>query len=225
MLAVVTVDFDGTLFKGNSFKVMVKVASKDFTRKQWGVTLREIRKAVHLGLTKGKNAFKMQFFRAFARGFRGESKQSLDLFFEKLVEIGKNEVNLDLVKTIKGHQQNGDAVIVVSGALSPFLEVFTKEFDLHVPIISTELLFDDNGICTDVGTVINGNEKVKKVQAWIEDAKREGNITTDAASEIWAYADSKSDIPLFEFANRPIVVNPNETMKEIAAEKNWPVML
>src|SRR5699024_9464746 len=101
----------------------------------------------------------------------------------------------------------------------------TKEFDLHVPIISTELLFDDNDVCTDVGTVINGEEKVKKVQAWIEDAKRTGNITNESAKEIWAYADSKSDIPLFEFANRPIVVNPNETMKEIAAKKHWPVML
>lgn len=225
MMAVVTVDFDGTLFKGNSFKVMLKVAKKDFTRKQWGVTLREMRKAVMTSLTKGKNAFKMQFFRAFAKGFKGESKQALNRFFQKLVYIGKNEVNEDLVKTIKRHQQNGDAVIVVSGALSPFLEVFTKEFDLNVPIISTELLFDDNEICTDVGTVINGEEKVKRVKTWIENAKRAGNISNDVAEDIWAYADSKSDIPLFEFANRPVVVNPKEAMKEIAAQHDWPVML
>lgn len=225
MLAVVTVDFDGTLFKGSSFKVMMKVARKEFTRKQWSVALKGMTEAVTSGVTKGKDVFKIQFFKAFAGGFKGESQQALYHFFQRLVDTGRHKVNLDLVKTIKRHQQNGDAVIVVSGAFSPFLEVFTKEFGLHVPIISTQLLFDDQGVCTDVGTVINGKEKVKKIQTWIEKSKQAGNITADAANEIWAYADSKSDIPLFEFANRPIVVNPNESMKEIAAENNWPVML
>src|SRR5690625_1818209 len=166
-MAVVTVDFDGTLFKGSSFKVMWRVATKEFTRKQWAVVSAGLIKAAILGSVKGKNAFRMQFFRAFAKGFRGESKQKLDGFFQRLVNIGKCEVNQDLVKKIREHQQNGDAVIVLSGALKPFLDVFIKEVDLDVHIISTELLFDKHDVCTDVSTVINGQEKVKKVQAWI----------------------------------------------------------
>lgn len=224
-MAVVTVDFDGTLFKGSSFKVMFRVAQKEFTRKQWIVVSGGLAKAAVMGLMKGKNAFRMQFFRAFAKGFKGKSKQDLNGFFQRLVNIGKREVNQDLVKKIREHQQNGDAVIVLSGALTPFLETFIKEVDLDVHIISTQLLFNEKDICTDVGTVINGQEKVKKVQAWIADAKRNGEISSDAANEIWAYADSKSDIPLFEFADHPIVVNPNETMKEIAVKNNWPVLL
>ncbi|MEN1968498.1 HAD family hydrolase [Lentibacillus sp. N15] len=224
-MAVITVDFDGTLFTGDSFKVMVKVAMKEFTTEQWKTTFKGIGKAVTVGLSKGKDTFKLQFFRAFAGGFRGESKQALNDFFQKLVKVGKHKINQELVTTVKNHQQNGDAVIVVSGAFTPFLEVFTREIGLDVPIISTQLLFDDQDICTDVGTVINGQEKVKKVQAWLEKAKQDGTITAEAAEDIWAYADSKSDIPLFEFANRPVIVNPNGTMKEIAAKKNWPVML
>src|SRR5690625_502867 len=224
-MAVVTVDFDGTLFRGSSFKVMWRVATKEFTRKQWVVVSGGLIKAAVLGLIKGKNVFRMEFFRAFAKGFRGESKQKLDGFFQRLVNIGKREVNEDLVKKIREHQQNGDAVIVLSGALNPFLEVFIKEVGMDVHIISTELLFDEHDICTDVSTVINGQEKVKKVQAWIADAIKNKEITAAAANEIWAYADSKSDIPLFEFADFPIVVNPKGTMKEIAVKNNWPVLL
>src|SRR5690625_135666 len=224
-MAVVTVDFDGTLFKGSSFKVMWRVATKEFTRKQWAVVSSGLIKAAFLGSVKGKNAFRMQFFRAFAKGFRGESKQKLDGFFQRLVNIGKREVTEDLVKKIKEHHQNGDAVIVLSGALKTFLEVFIKEVCLDVHIISTEVLFDEHDICTNVSTVINGQEKVKKVQAWIDDAVKNGGITAAGANEIWAYADSKSDIPLFEFAYFPIVVNPKGTMKEIAVKNNCPVLL
>src|SRR5690625_4401859 len=224
-MAVVTVDFDGTLFKGSSFKVMWRVATKEFTRKQWAVVSSAMIKAAFLGAVIGKNAFRMQFFRAGAKGFRGESQQKLDGFFQRQVNIGKREVNHDLVKKIREHQQNGDAVIVLSGALKPFLEVFIKKVSLDVHIISTELLFDEHDICTDVSTIINGQEKVKKVQAWIADAMKNEEITAAEANEIWAYADSKSDIPLFEFADFPIVVNPKGTMKEIAVKNDWPVLL
>lgn len=223
-MAVVTVDFDGTLFKGSSFKTMWRVAQKEFTRKQWAVVSAGLTKAAALGAVKGKNAFRIQFFRAFAKGFKGKNRKELNRFFTRLVNVGKREVNPKIVQKIKEHQEDGDEVIVLSGALTPFLEVFTKEFDLNVDIISTELLFNENGVCSGVGTVINGREKVTKVQDWIQDAMRDGKITKEAAAEIWAYADSKSDIPLFEFADHPVVVNPGHTMKEIAGRKNWPVL-
>src|SRR5699024_3604794 len=119
----------------------------------------------------------------------------------------------------------GDSVIVLSGALKPFLEVFIKDVGSDVHIISTELLFEEHDNCTDVSTVVSGQDKVTKVQAWIADAIGNGEITAAGANEIWAYADSKSDIPLFDFADFPIVVNPKGTMKEIAVKNSWPVLL
>src|SRR5699024_11230339 len=100
-----------------------------------------------------------------------------------------------------------------------------NELSMDVKNISKKLLFKENNICTNESKEINGQEKVKKVQAWIDDAVKNGGITAAGANEIWAYADSKSDIPLFEFADFPIVVNPKGTMKEIAVKNNWPVLL
>ncbi|MFZ3577023.1 HAD family hydrolase [Virgibacillus sp. DJP39] len=219
-MAVVTVDFDGTLYQGNSFKVMFQAAKKEFVFKQWVVVGAGIVKATVSGLLNGKNAFRLQFFRAFAQSFKGKTSQELDDFFVKLVEIGIKDANQDLVHKIREHQKQGDTVIVLSGALFPFLRAFTKKLDLNVHVISTELQFDQNGICTgNLGSIVNGIEKVNKVKEWMEVHQEDESHP----AETWAYADSKSDIPLFQFVKYPIVVNPDQGMKEAAKKNNWSI--
>ncbi|WP_226035114.1 HAD family hydrolase [Aquibacillus saliphilus] len=219
-MAVVTVDFDGTLYQGNSFKVMFQIGKKRFTMKEWGVLFVGLIKSLGLGLVKGKNAFKHQFFKAFAKTFKGKTSTELDVFFQDLVNIGKKDVHQDLLLQIQKHQENGDTVIMVSGALHPFLEAFTKELQLDVHVISTELLFDQDSLCTgEIGVIINGEEKVTKVQQWVEQEKS----LSDQPMEIWAYADSESDIPLLNYVNYPIVVNPDHEMKVIADRNKWPI--
>ncbi|MRG86088.1 HAD family hydrolase [Salinibacillus xinjiangensis] len=217
-MAIVTVDFDGTLYQGNSFKVMFQAGKKTFGLKQWGVVFTGMLKSLWLGLIRGKNALRLQFFKAFAKTFKGKTTEELEDFFQELVHIGKEEVNRGLVQTIKEHQRNGDTIILLSGALHPFLEAFAKELQLDVHIISTELKLDSSGLCTgEVGQIINGDEKVRQVEKWLE--KAELNHT----NEIWAYADSESDIPLLNYVEHPIVVNPNQDMKLIAKKNKWPI--
>ncbi|PAV30808.1 haloacid dehalogenase [Virgibacillus profundi] len=219
-MAVVTVDFDGTLFRGNSFNVMFQVAKKDFSIKEWTVVFAGMVKAVCKGLLKGKQAFRQQFFKAFAKSFKGKTKQELESFFQQLVNTGREEVHRDLVARIREHQQQGDFVILLSGALLPFLHAFIKELQLDVHVIGTELLYDEQGNCTgEINTMINGDEKVRKVKEWMENSE----TSAKSEQEIWAYADSDSDIPLFRFADHPIVVNPNPAMKKIAEQNNWPI--
>lgn len=217
-MTIVTVDFDGTLYQGNSFNVMFSMAKREFTMTEWLVVGTGLVKAVTAGVSKGKNAFRLQFFQAFAKAFKGKTKAELDLFFQKLVETGKKDVHHQLITKIKEHQQLGHTVILLSGALEPFLTAFSREMDLDVHIISTKLKYDQNGICTgEISKIVNGEEKVKEVRKWIS------KNTANDPQEIWAYADSESDIPLFEIANYPFVVNPDNTMKKIAKRNDWPV--
>ncbi|MDQ0256753.1 HAD superfamily hydrolase (TIGR01490 family) [Evansella vedderi] len=216
-MAIVTVDFDGTLYQGNSFKIMFQMGKKNFGVKEWIVVFTGIAKALAVGVVRGKAALRLQFFRAFAKTFNGKTKEELDVFFQQLVNIGKKDFNHDLIHKLREHQEKGDTVIILSGALQPFLEAFTKEVQLDVHVISTELQLNEQGLCTgDVGEIINGEEKVRKVQEWV---KRSGRGST----EIWAYADSESDIPLFHYVKYPIVVNPDSDMKKIAHKNKWPI--
>src|SRR5699024_2097476 len=115
------------------------------------------------GLVKGKEAFKHGFFKAFARSFKGKTKAELDIFFRKLVDMGIEEVNEGLVNYIREHQQKGDTVIVLSGALHPFLEAFIDTVGIDVHIISTKLLFDSSGLCTgEIDQLVNGSVKVDR---------------------------------------------------------------
>ncbi len=219
-MAIVTVDFDGTLYQGNSFKVMFQVGKKQFTAKQWGILFLGLAKAGAVGLANGKNAFRHQFFKAFAKTFQGKTTSELEVFFQELVEVGKADVHQSLVLQIQKHQQNGDTVILLSGALQPFLKAFARELQLDVHIISTELLFDQRNLCTgEIGQIINGDEKVNKLQEWLEAR----SMMEKPSKEIWAYADSESDIPLLNFVTHPVVVNPKEDMKKIAQQNKWTI--
>ena len=222
-MAVVTVDFDGTLYKGNSFNAMFKLAKKEFTVKEWVVVFTGLMKAAVLGLFKGKNEFRKQFFMAFAKSFKGKTKEEMNSFFDKLVDIGKVDINKELVSKIREHQQNGHEVIILSGALQPFLHAFIKEVELDVPVISSQILYDENGVCTGkVTEFVNGEEKVKKVKDWLSKTAK-GENDSRKKRDIWAYADSESDLPLFQYATYPIVVNPDKEMKLVAEKNDWPV--
>ncbi|HLQ72355.1 MAG TPA: HAD family hydrolase [Bacillota bacterium] len=221
-MAIVTVDFDGTLFKGNSFQAMFQTAKKDFTWKEWSVVGLGLVKAAGKGLTKGKEAFKHGFFMAFARSFRGKTKHELDTFFKELVQMARDDVNEELIDRIREHQKNGDTVIVLSGALHPFLEAFVDAVGLDVRIISTGLQFDHAGICTgEVDQIVNGQVKVDRVEQWIQMSAADGEMSP--VPEIWAYADSLSDVPLLQFVNHPVVVNPKKDMLEAAEQYSWPI--
>jgi HAD superfamily hydrolase (TIGR01490 family) len=220
ILAIVTVDFDGTLYQGNSFKAMFEIGKKRFTAKEWFMVASGLVRATAVGLTEGKLRFQHEFFKAFARTFESQTSAELDLFFQELVELGKEEVHQELVYKIREHQRKGDTIIVLSGALQPFLKAFTTYLDLDVKIISTELLFDQAGHCTgEIGEIVNGDVKVQRLKAWIEE---QPNLNL-VSHEIWAYADSESDIPLLNYVTHPMVVNPKTDMLKIAEQNNWPI--
>ncbi|PYZ95047.1 HAD-IB family hydrolase [Salipaludibacillus keqinensis] len=223
-MAVVTVDFDGTLYRGNSFKAMFQVAKREFTVKDWFIVGQGLVRSVVLGVLKGKQALRHTFFKSFAKSFKDKTEEELEQFFQSLVLEGIAEVHHELISKIRQHQLNGDQVVVLSGALHPFLQAFIKELNLDVHVISTELLFDDKGFCTgEIGTIVNGKEKVRRIVDWLGQNPAAANGANGSLEELWAYADSEHDLPLLEFVNQPIVVNPNDDMLQIAKEKNWPI--
>ena len=40
----------------------------------------------------------------------------------------------------------------------------------------------------------------------------------------WAYADSRSDLPLLEACGHPVAVNPDRALRGVARSKGWPVV-
>ncbi|RPF53326.1 HAD family hydrolase [Aquisalibacillus elongatus] len=219
-MRVITVDFDGTLYQGNSFKVMFDVAKKQYSLKQWSQVGLGTAKALGKLVTKGKAPAKHTFFRAFVKSFKGKSKKELEEFFYALAHGDLERVNRPLVDKVKRHIEDGDQVVIVSGALNPFLVAFKDAVGFeNVDIIGSELFYDENDIAVGkMGDIVNGKKKAEAVQEWLKNR----DLTLDDVT-LWAYADSESDSPLLEMVDHPVVVNPDEDMEKLAHQKGWPV--
>jgi HAD superfamily phosphoserine phosphatase-like hydrolase len=59
--------------------------------------------------------------------------------------------------------------------------------------------------------------KIKRVLQRMEEL----NIKRENFSSVWAYSDSRNDIPLLEFADVAIATNPDEILSNHAKKMNW----
>lgn len=214
-MSIITVDFDGTLYQHNSVMTTLKVGKTMFTFKQWFYVVKDIVKGI-VNKTAGKKiGFHILFLESFFLQMKGKNMEELHNFFVSLIETGYQGINYNLVSRLGEHLENGDRIVILSGALQPFLEVFVQRLDIRADVIGTSLFCDENGTCTGkMGEINHGTEKVNRLKLWISENDAEGEM-------IWAYADSESDIPLLEFADKAIVVRPSDVLKKVAELKGW----
>ncbi|BBI49819.1 haloacid dehalogenase [Vreelandella olivaria] len=59
--------------------------------------------------------------------------------------------------------------------------------------------------------------KVTRLEKWLEDQDQ----TMEGA---WFYSDSHNDLPLLEIVEHPVAVDPDDTLREIAKERQWRIM-
>ncbi len=59
--------------------------------------------------------------------------------------------------------------------------------------------------------------KVIRLEKWLEDQ----DLTMEGA---WFYSDSHNDLPLLEIVEHPVAVDPDDTLREIAKERQWRIM-
>ncbi|RJE46582.1 MULTISPECIES: HAD family hydrolase [unclassified Dehalobacter] len=216
-MSIVTVDFDGTLYQHNSVMAMLKAGRKAFTLKQWVLIVMNFLNG-SVNRTRGNKVdYRVVLLKSFFYQMKGKNMDEMHTFFESIANTGRQSINYDLVSRITKHLENGDRVIILSGALQPFLEEFIRQLDMRADAIGTSLLYDERGLCTgEIGRINHGVDKVNRLKLWIKE--------NDASGEsIWAYADSESDIPLLEFADKAVVVQPSNAMKKIAESKGWEI--
>ncbi|MGH8550916.1 MAG: HAD family hydrolase, partial [Methylococcales bacterium] len=70
------------------------------------------------------------------------------------------------------------------------------------------------------GTPCFRDGKVARVEAWLAGIGRP--LEGFAAS--WFYSDSHNDLPLLKRVDHPVAVDPDETLREVALNHNWPII-
>ncbi len=133
-------------------------------------------------------------------------------FFHHLVKSKISKTGLDLIKNYK--QDINTIIILITASLS-FIAAPVAEYAGVHDLIATEAEIQ-NGIYTGeiAGIASLGKGKLDRFKLWLQKEKIKSAYTI-------LYSDSINDLPLLEFVDKPIVVDPDSYLYNIASEKNW----
>lgn len=115
------------------------------------------------------------------------------------------------------HRAEGDTLAIITATNSFVTTPIAREFGIeHLIATEPEII---NGKYTGkiAGTPCFQDGKVTRLKAWME----EENIDPQHCT---FYSDSNNDLPLLKLVEQPVAVDPDEKLKTVAQENNWPVI-
>mgnify|MGYP000890522894 CR=1 FL=1 len=206
-------DIDETLVKGQTQKFLALVAFKEGKIglfKLLGLLFFFAR--YKLGLVKNIEEI-MEASYAIVKGWPATEA---DRLIKKSFEHGiKQKIFPEGERLIKKLKKDGCRIILVSNTLQQIVDLLVDYLGAETGIGTT--LVEKNGVLEGkIGRLVYGQNKVKYLQ---ESFGRQIDFKKSSA-----YTDNKSDLPLLELVGRPVVVNPDLTLKAEATKRNWPVM-
>ena len=115
------------------------------------------------------------------------------------------------------HRTKGDTLLIIT-ATNRFITGPIAERLGVDDLIAVEPEMVDGRYTGRVDGVPSYREgKVIRLQAWLEAQ----DLTMDGA---WFYSDSHNDLPLLEKVDHPVAVDPDDTLRKVAEERNWRIM-
>ncbi|MEH3034323.1 MAG: HAD-IB family hydrolase [Aeromicrobium erythreum] len=125
-------------------------------------------------------------------------------------------VHAEAVDLIEQHQAAGRDVVIVSASGSEVVEPVGELLGVD-HVIATTLVERDGRYTGEVDFYAYGPHKADAMRAL---AAERGYDLADC----YAYSDSETDVPMLEAVGHPFAVNPDRTLRRIAAERDWPVL-
>jgi alcohol-forming fatty acyl-CoA reductase len=155
------------------------------------------------------------FLRSFYRRYEGASEEGIRrLVQEELAELLIRRISPGAVRRIREHRSAGHRVVLVTGALEPFVEPLRPLFD---DVVATSLEVRDGRF---TGFLKRPPLVGEARSPWLRRYAAHAEADLRAS---YAYADSHSDLPLLRTAGNPVAVNPDVALFRVARERRWPV--
>jgi HAD superfamily hydrolase (TIGR01490 family) len=145
-------------------------------------------------------------------------KTMVDLCSEVLREALLPYVYAEARSEIKTHKEKYAKVVILSSALTPICQEFSKNLGMDDIICSN--LEVENGYLTGRprGRLCFGEEKMLRLREYCE-------INNTETSDAWYYGDSFSDLPVLSSVGNPVCVNPDNKLKKAALKRGWKILL
>ena len=146
-----------------------------------------------------------------------ESVAAHALFMGATVLKGLKKPALELVQS---HQKAGDTAVIVTATNEFVTRPIAAAFGVQ-ELIAIDLVRDTRGEFTGeiMGTPSFREGKVTRVEAWLA-ARNLGWQDVETTF----YSDSMNDLPLLEKATHPVATNPDDRLRQLAAERGWRIL-
>jgi HAD superfamily hydrolase (TIGR01490 family) len=155
-----------------------------------------------------------QYLSALATGWDVQTVK--DIVAETLHHIVDPLVYDEAVDLIEEHHTAGRDVVIVSSSGAEVVEPIGDMLGAD-RVIATRMVIEDGRY---TGAIDFYAYAENKAQAMRELAAVEGYDL----GRSYAYSDSATDTPMLEAVGHPYAVNPDRTLRRLAAERGWPVL-
>ncbi|MCE3286715.1 MAG: Phosphoserine phosphatase [Gaiellaceae bacterium] len=139
-----------------------------------------------------------------------------EIVVEAVDSAFKPHVYRDALDLVARHRERGEKSFVVSAALQEIVDALVAELGFDGGLGSTAEVVDGSY----TGRLARRLDGGAKADALATLAREKG---IDLA-ESTAYSDSASDVPFLEAVGHAVAVNPDRTLRAIAAERGWRVL-
>ncbi len=118
---------------------------------------------------------------------------------------------------VASHAEAGDLLAIVTATNSFVTGPIACEFG--IPHLIATIPAQDNGRFTGQprGTPSFREGKIVRVDAWLESL----GLWLGSFEQSWFYSDSHNDLPLLEKVTHPVAVDADQTLAQVAAERDW----
>ena len=115
------------------------------------------------------------------------------------------------------HREAGDFLLIITATNSFVTAPIAARLGVDALLATEPERVGDRFTGRVAGTPCFQGGKVERLNAWLN----ETGHTLQGSS---FYSDSHNDLPLLERVDRPYAVNPDDRLRQIALERDWPIL-
>ncbi|OAH97687.1 HAD family hydrolase [Methylomonas methanica] len=118
---------------------------------------------------------------------------------------------------VEKHRAAGDTLLVITATNRFVTEPIVKLYGIDNLLATTPEFLDGRYTGKFNGTPCFQQGKVAQLNDWL------ANSTETLAGSCF-YSDSHNDLPLLNLVDQPVAVDPDEKLREVARQANWPII-
>ncbi|WP_366519099.1 HAD family hydrolase [Natronocella acetinitrilica] len=115
------------------------------------------------------------------------------------------------------HAARGDTTMIITATNAFITDPIAELFGVDHLLATRPERIDGRYTGDWVGTPTFREGKVRALDEWLRDQGR-------GLDQSWFYSDSHNDLPLLERVPNPVAVDPDERLRRVAGERNWPIL-